>query len=63
MRENPFDNVEIEPPRCTLPKHKGKLWSDVVEEDREYVEWVVSGEGPEWITDELYDYLMELLEG
>lgn len=47
---------------CFFPKHKGKLWVDVIAEDREYVEWVVGGSGPQ-IKDNLYDYLMDLLEG
>lgn len=46
---------------CRLPKHDGEPWCDVVEEDRPYVEWLVSGDGPE-LNDDLYDELMELLE-
>ena len=47
---------------CPFPKHRGVPWEDVVEDDRRYVEWLVGGEGPE-MDDELYDHLMELLEG
>lgn len=46
---------------CRFPKHEGKLWEDILEEDREYIDWLVSGDGPE-IDSDLYDYLMELLE-
>jgi len=51
-----------DPEVCPMPKHKDELWEDVVEEDRPYVEWLVSGDGPE-LDEKLYDYLMELLEG
>lgn len=46
---------------CRMQKHNGKLWEDVVQEDRPYVEWLVSGDGPK-LWEVLYDYLMELLE-
>ncbi len=49
-------------PHCQMPKHKGELWEDVLVEDRPYMEWLVSGDGPE-LGVVLYDYLMELLEG
>lgn len=47
---------------CRFPKHKGKHWQEVIEEDRPYVEWLVSGEHDMTLNDDLYDYLMELLE-
>ncbi len=49
---------------CPFTKHPGKLWRDVLEEDRLYVEWLVSGnDGPTTpIDDELYDHLIGLLE-
>lgn len=47
--------------RCPFPKHRGELWEDVVAEHRRYVEWLVSGDGPE-IDEELYDRLIDLLE-
>lgn len=56
---NELDNIDK---YCHFPKHEGKLWVDVIAEDRQYVEWVVSGGGP-YIEDRLYDYLMDLLEG
>lgn len=46
---------------CPFPKHKDKLWAEVIEEDREYVEWLVSMEGPD-LSDMLYDFLIDLLE-
>lgn len=55
---NPSEDIDT---TCRLPKHKGKLWVDIVMEDRGYIEWVVSGEGP-IIDSDLYDYLMDLLE-
>ena len=58
MKPN-FDSVELE--RCQFNKHKDKLWIEVVEEDPDYVEWLISGEGPE-MGIALYDYLTELLE-
>lgn len=49
---------------CHFPKHGGELWVDVVAEDRQYVEWLTSGDvtAPE-LDDLLYEYLMSLLEG
>ena len=59
----PYDDELMESEKtCTFPKHKGKLWVDVIDEDRSYVEWLVSGEGPH-IREPLYEYLMGLLEG
>ena len=46
---------------CPFPKHQGKPWEDVIDEDRNYVEWLVGYEGPE-LRPELYNRLMELLE-
>lgn len=48
-------------PVCYFPEHDGEFWSDVVEDDRPYVMWIVGGEGPK-MTEDLYNYLMELLE-
>lgn len=46
---------------CPFQKHEGEKWEDVVAEDRRYVEWLVSAEGPALSTD-LYEKLTELLE-
>lgn len=46
---------------CPFPKHEGRLWTDIIEDDRQYVEWLVSGEGPP-MSDLQYDYLINLLE-
>jgi len=46
---------------CRMKKHNGELWEYVVDEDRPYVEWLVSGDGPK-LWEALYDYLMDLLE-
>ena len=48
---------------CKFPKHDGEEWEDVMEEDRSYVEFLVSGESraPDMST-ALYDRLMDLLE-
>lgn len=46
---------------CPFPKHKGKPWTTIIEEDYDYVYWLVSGEGPD-MEDELYDLLTEYLE-
>jgi len=45
---------------CGFPKHQGIPWEDVLSEDRPYVEWLISGEGPQ-MEDELYDFLEEML--
>ena len=45
---------------CPFAKHQGELWSDVIEEDRDYVEWLTK---QDWLSDELHKYLIELLEG
>jgi len=31
---------------CPFPKHEGEDWETVIEEDRPYVEWLISYEGP-----------------
>ena len=49
-------------PICPYPEHHGEEWTEVIEIDRKYVEWMVSGEGPESLNDKLYEYLMDLLE-
>ena len=46
---------------CQFPAHSGELWEDVIEEDRSYVAWLVSAEGPQ-IDSALCNYLIELLE-
>lgn len=48
--------------RCPFPKHGGKLWADVIEEDPKYIEWLLSGDGPE-LHEELYNKLTRLMEG
>jgi hypothetical protein len=48
-------------PICRFPKHKGERWEDIVKDDPEYVEFILSGEGPH-LDEEQYDYIMELLE-
>ena len=46
-----------------FPKHRYEPWADVVENDRSYVEWLVGGQdNPPDLSDELRDYLMDLLE-
>lgn len=51
------DDLEI----CRFPKHRGKLWEEVIGEDYGYVEWLVSAAGPD-MSGDLYDRLMDLLE-
>jgi hypothetical protein len=46
---------------CPFKKHKGKLWKEVAEEDPEYVDWILSFEGPR-LTDEQYDYIYNVAE-
>lgn len=48
--------------RCPYPKHRGILWEKVIEEDRPYVEFLISGDGPEGIDAGLVDHLTDLLE-
>lgn len=47
---------------CPFKKHLGRSWNDIVTIDRAYVEWLVSGEGPENLDPELEDVLIDLLE-
>ena len=47
---------------CPFPKHEGRDWEDVVRDDRAYVEWLVSGEPDFEMWDDMYDFLIELLE-
>jgi hypothetical protein len=46
---------------CPYPKHYGKKWADIMEEDAAYIEWLVSLNGPPMHPDR-FDYLMDLLE-
>lgn len=46
---------------CRFPEHDGERWVDVLDSDRPYMEWLVSGKGP-FMPSELYDAVMELLE-
>lgn len=55
--EDIYPPIEI----CRFPKHEGKLWEDIVEEDRPYVDWLLGVEGPN-MEDGLYEYLTELME-
>ena len=57
MVDSIFEDFE----RCPFPKHRDRLWTEVVEEDRHYVIWLVGPEGPT-MSEELYDHLIELLE-
>lgn len=47
---------------CPFPEHQGKPWAQVVEEDRPYALWLVGGEGPDSLSFEDYDEIMDLLE-
>lgn len=47
--------------RCPYPKHSGKTWIEIAEEDRAYLEWLISKDGPP-MTDERYDAIVEALE-
>jgi hypothetical protein len=46
---------------CGFPKHEGKPWTLVIEEDPDYVSWILSGEGP-LIGPTLYEKLTEMME-
>lgn len=46
---------------CPFRKHTGERWVDILDTDRSYMEWLVSGKGPS-MSFELYDVVMELLE-
>ena len=52
-----FDDLE----RCHFPKYEGLLWEEVITQDRPYILWLLSHEGPD-LPDELYEYLTDLLE-
>lgn len=47
--------------RCPFSKHEGVEWETVLSEDRSYIEWLVSHEGPA-MSKYLYEHLMDLLE-
>ena len=49
---------------CQFPKHEGESWYDILEEDRRYIEWIVSLDGPgvPHLSPILYEFLIELLE-
>ena len=47
---------------CLFPRHEEELWTDVIEKDRGYVEWLVSLAGPEDLNPILSELLLELLE-
>lgn len=46
---------------CPFPQYRDVPWDTVVEEDRAYVRWLVSGEGPD-LEPAFYDFLTNLLE-
>lgn len=48
--------------RCWFPKYRGQLWTDVVKEDKHYIEWLVSIDSGIKLTDSQYDYLQNILE-
>ena len=54
-------NTRKHSPLCHFKKYRGKEWTVVVREDPDYVEWLLSMDGPE-IDGELYDYLTDLIE-
>lgn len=59
-----FDPNKFKSPleTCPFAKHEDEPWEDVLESDRLYIEWLVSGEGPK-LSERLYDHLISLLEG
>lgn len=61
-----FNPAELEPSYlriCYFPKYRDMLWTDVIEEDRKYVEWIAFGDHDLDIVDDLHEKLVELLEG
>ena len=54
------DSIDITT-HCPFPKHRGESWQDVVDDDFDYAEWLVSAEGPD-MDDEMYDGIMDALE-
>lgn len=54
---NPMDGYKT----CRFPKHKGKLWTDILEEDKDYVIWIYFSADSN-LSDQEYEYLEELLE-
>lgn len=56
-----FPPLNIKAPICNFPKHKGEKWSDIVKEDREYVEWILY-EANFDLDFVLVEYLEDLLE-
>lgn len=45
---------------CPFPKHKGKPWEEVVEDDPQFIRWLLY-EGPD-LDDELFAHLAELID-
>lgn len=50
--------------RCPFPKHEGKLWTEVADEDPEYLMWLImNDDSPVELHSLLMDFLTELAEG
>lgn len=47
---------------CKFPKHRGELWTTVVEEDRDYVLFLLSPDCDVFLDRFLVEYLEDLLE-
>ena len=63
MTDEYYDKYQA---RCSFPKHSGRLWIDVVDDDRPYVEWLIwdflGGDANETLVDFLTDLLEESYE-
>lgn len=49
---------------CKLRKHRGKLWSQVLDEDEDYCRWAMLNmdEDPDYFPDELRQALVAILD-
>ena len=56
------DDVDVDCITCSMPKHQGESWVDIVDYDRSYIDWLVNGDNAPDLPDELLDTLEKLLE-
>ena len=58
-RYNPMEEEQESLKVCYFLKHEGERWIDIITEDREYVVFLTEKYD---LKEDLYDYLMNLLE-
>ena len=58
-RYNPMEEEQDALEICYFMKHQGEKWIDIITEDREYVVFLTEKYD---LKEDLYEYLMDLLE-